>query len=982
MRGRTTLIVLTTLVVGIATGVYLRSMGVVGAPVRVAKALPPPITPEGTNGLSPVERQTFYHLSEGGELFPLDWFLALEVESAGKDGVIEARPFMDNIERYGYLSDPVSPGNPHGLPVGITFAKSKLTGTEMIGLNCTTCHVGQFTYGNRAVRLDGAPNMVLVNLMLKDMAGEMEKTFKNPRRLTRFWKRVHEIRKARRAANDGDDPAGPDETFIRRAWGVFTENRDLLEAQVGVLRLLPGLNLSLSMATHEGFGRIDAFGIGRDELMGEIPGNLIPPDAPVSFPHIWGLAYTGWLQWGANTNSVMERNIGQALGVGALRDKNYSSTVRLDNLHKMEDFAYKLQPPAWPGFFPAIDTAKAARGEKLFTEYCAVCHEKWNQDGLMRNYQLHTLAEVGTDPLTAIAFERTVMLADGTTQPFSTASYDIIAKVKNKAYVEAGLGPADIAKLEQRHIRKGPQWDPTFRATLLDSAKWPDSKGRKIYRSKTLVGIWATAPFLHNGSVPTVFDLLHPAAERPKKFPTGQREYDPVKLGLETNPAKFSLAADLEPVELDTAIAGNWNTGHEWWFYPKLNDDMRYEIIEYLKTHNKAFDEVPKPTDEAIKAALEASPIAAPIAPVPAVATSGSWTPYGVLALLLLPGLVLFGRSVSANAAKYSADEPADIQKIRDGVLTLQSRLATDQDRPLRRGTHAKGRCMSGTFEVFDIGATIADPALAARLSQGLFARPGKYQATVRFANGNSQIQRDKVGDVRACSFAVSLPGGERQDFSMNNATTFPINDAHAFAALIQVATAPSISKGFRSLKLADKMSFLRTAFMGAIQQRPPKTAYQLTRYWSTVPFCHGPADAMKYSAIPCSGNSAHPLDGTSNELQDELVRHVTNDEHMSAFDFGIQLLDTSRMRHWFRRRDTSYWIENGSIEWKEKQAPFHVVGRLTLVRGSAFSEEACEAQHIDVTENSTPSSAPLGSLNRARWAAESASREARLAKQ
>jgi catalase len=71
----------------------------------------------------------------------------------------------------------------------------------------------------------------------------------------------------------------------------------------------------------------------------------------------------------------------------------------------------------------------------------------------------------------------------------------------------------------------------------------------------------------------------------------------------------------------------------------------------------------------------------------------------------------------------------------------------------------------------------------AARLAQGLFARPGKYQATVRFANGNSQIQRDKVGDVRACSFAVQLPDGTRQDFSMNNATIFPINDAHAFAA-------------------------------------------------------------------------------------------------------------------------------------------------------------------------------------------------------
>ena len=55
------------------------------------------------------------------------------------------------------------------------------------------------------------------------------------------------------------------------------------------------------------------------------------------------MEYTGWLQWGANTNSVMERNIGQALGVGALFDaKTFSSTVRIDNLHQLETLAYNI----------------------------------------------------------------------------------------------------------------------------------------------------------------------------------------------------------------------------------------------------------------------------------------------------------------------------------------------------------------------------------------------------------------------------------------------------------------------------------------------------------------------------------------------------------------------------------------------------------------------------------------------------------------
>jgi catalase len=113
----------------------------------------------------------------------------------------------------------------------------------------------------------------------------------------------------------------------------------------------------------------------------------------------------------------------------------------------------------------------------------------------------------------------------------------------------------------------------------------------------------------------------------------------------------------------------------------------------------------------------------------------------------------------------------------------------------LRRGTHAKGRCVSGTFEVFDTAKTTSDPVLAARLAQGMFAQPGVYRATVRFANGNSQIQRDKMRDARACSFAVELPGGGRQDFAMNNATTFPINDAHAFAVALQITTRQASSR-------------------------------------------------------------------------------------------------------------------------------------------------------------------------------------------
>jgi hypothetical protein len=155
---------------------------------------------------------------------------------------------------------------------------------------------------------------------------------------------------------------------------------------------------------------------------------------------------------------------------------------------------------------------------------------------------------------------------------------------------------------------------------------------------------------------------------------------------------------------------------------------------------------------------------------------------------------------------------------------------------------------------------------------------------------------------------------------------------------------------------------------------------YQQLRYWSDVPFRHGPTDVVKYCATPSIENPARSLQKDNpNSLQEELVRHLNEDEKMSYFDFGLQFLDPARMTYWGRRRDASFWIENASIEWDERQAPFHTVGRLTLLPGSQLTEEASRAVYFDVTGNSTPDSAPLGSINRARWPAEVASRKARM---
>ena len=98
----------------------------------------------------------------------------------------------------------------------------------------------------------------------------------------------------------------------------------------------------------------------------------------------------------------------------------------------------------------------------------------------------------------------------------------------------------------------------------------------------------------------------------------------------------------------------------------------------------------------------------------------------------------------------------------------------------------------------------------------------------------------------------------------------------------------------------------------------------QQLRYWSNVPFRHGPVDVVQYSAIPSPDNLARPPQKSNpNGLQDELIRHLNEDGRMSSFDFACQFLDAERMTYWGKRRDANFWIENASVKWKESGSAF-----------------------------------------------------------
>ncbi len=346
----------------------------------------------------------------------------------------------------------------------------------------------------------------------------------------------------------------------------------------------------------------------------------------------------------------------------------------------------------------------------------------------------------------------------------------------------------------------------------------------------------------------------------------------------------------------------------------------------------------------------------------------------------------MFGVTAS-DADRDPGSEQACIEKIVTKSLELQANSAAQQNRPLGRGTHVKGTAARAEFEVYDVRAG-RDARLAARLAKGIFATPGIYPAIVRFGNADPKINSDFKPDVRSLSFSVDLtrggteaPGvnGARQDFSLQNTTTLPINDAPAFLAIMKVLTASSPPAGLLSLSSKDKLRVLRTLALVQVQAHQKIRPYQLLRYGSNVPFSHGAGEAVKYSATPLPDNRSQPLKrGNVNALQDEIRRHLTEDKVMSSFEIGIQFLDADRMTYWGKRHDAKFWTENASVDWKESEAPFHKVARLTLSPHSLLSTEASDSISFDVTGNAAPDSKPVGSINRARQQGELASRKAR----
>jgi len=281
-----------------------------------------------------------------------------------------------------------------------------------------------------------------------------------------------------------------------------------------------------------GPGRVDTFGSAK--ALFNFPMEKAPKRESIGaadFPSIWLQAPRKGMQlhWDGNNTKVEERNRSAAFGTGTT-----PPTLDRPRIERIEEWLLTREPPPYP--YP-IDQVLAAKGAVVYREYCANCHGAHGRD--------FSGESVGTvTPIEQIGTDR---------RRLDSYTYDLA--------VNQNLLYAGTEDPEERfsHFRK------TFG-----------------YANMPLDGLWLRAPYLHNGSVPTLADLLEHRENRPPLFYRGHDVYDAERVGFisslpEENGRRY--------FQFDTNLPGNANAGHEGPSYgTTLPADEKKELIEYLKT--------------------------------------------------------------------------------------------------------------------------------------------------------------------------------------------------------------------------------------------------------------------------------------------------------------------------------------------------------------------------------------------------------------
>jgi len=560
----------------------------------------------------------WYKLTQGSRLMPLSWLEALEQADS-------TEPFLDaaNIEKYRYLPapDPPPAGLPFGLPLGFAvdsqddgvlwtprfrWKYGQGSRESWVGFNCSACHTEELEFQGQRLRIEGGPTLADFQGFMEALDRALVETRDQPRKFARFAAKV--------LTNDNTE--WNRERYLRPAL------KRLVDWELGVERMN-------RTSLRYGYARLDAFGhiFNKVALVVAAHPTPNPANSPVRYPVLWNVPQEDFVQWNASAPRLLKtspfgqfdagalaRNTGELIGVfGDIHPNGKSgfvTSIRIDSLVDVEHELGKLRPPKWPeALFGAPDPAQVASGKTLYVDHCVRCHALLPNGRGDLTTTISVIpappVETDTDLLAAcnahsdssasgvLAGTPVRYAAGGAPLPaqaaklsdlLSTVVIGVLKGQKLKVALEAGaalIGFTPPAAIDIAMVGSSPGGGATLQPSPVEQRL---EQCRRVvpplfYKTRPLDGIWAAAPYLHNGSVPTLHDLLSPPGLRPKTFWEGTRQFDPSDVGYAITKERTKE----NDFEFDATLPGNSNFGHDYGA-SNFSEQERMNLIAYLKT--------------------------------------------------------------------------------------------------------------------------------------------------------------------------------------------------------------------------------------------------------------------------------------------------------------------------------------------------------------------------------------------------------------
>jgi hypothetical protein len=528
-------------------------------------------------------RDEFYSQDQGSRLIPLKWIKALKQPNG--------EPFLAaNLDRYGYLPNPASPA---GLPIG--FTTNVGNNTTYLGMNCAACHTRQIDVAGTSYRIDGGPAITELQTFQTDLDTAVNTVL--------------------------SDDAAFDQFAIAVLGGAPTPaaKQKLHDDLAAWFLPFHAITSSLPAASPWGpvradcitliFNRVSGLDIGPPPTY-MIPENIKLADVPVRYPFLWNAwiqDFTQWPGFAPNGNKLfgLSRNVGEVIGVFAefhpfkdpskLLKVNYSrnNSANFHGLNKLEDLITKLGPPKWP--WP-LNQALVAKGAVLYkkkdaehgNQSCEDCHGivKGKFRSVFHRTWATPIMDVGTDSreinlldsqvLTGVLEGASILgIVSTPLKRVDSAKSVLVLSVAGSIlqnYFTLGLKVSESGQLSETGQRNAA-------AAANASPGTGSAIGSFPYESRVMQGIWAAAPYLHNGSVPTLTELLTPDAQRVSEFMVGPA-YDIEKVGLAAQQTKFNYT--LKTTDCADRNSGNSRCGHN--FGTSFSAEDKKALLEYLKS--------------------------------------------------------------------------------------------------------------------------------------------------------------------------------------------------------------------------------------------------------------------------------------------------------------------------------------------------------------------------------------------------------------